>query len=74
MIWETPPYPDYQFTIRGDVDQVFGPGVKQKVRQAILELDDADILSKFGRSKFVAASNDQYSKIEDVLRQNSSTK
>ena len=22
VIWETPPYPDYQWTIRGDVDQV----------------------------------------------------
>ena len=30
VIWQTPPYPDYQWTIRGDVDQRFGEGFKAK--------------------------------------------
>ncbi len=69
VIWETPPYPDYQFTIQGGLDQTFGPGFKDKVRQAILDLNDKDILSQFGRSRFIPASNDQYRQIEEVLRQ-----
>ena len=69
IIWETPAYPDYHFTIQGDVDDLFGPGFKSKVRQAILSLDDKAILSKFGRSKFIPASNAEYSQIEKVLEQ-----
>jgi phosphonate transport system substrate-binding protein len=66
VIWETPAFPDYQFTIRGDVDQIFGAGFKEKVKQAILGLSDKEILGFFARSKFIPASNDQYKPIEDV--------
>ena len=40
VIWETPTYPDYQWTIRGDVDATFGAGFKDKVQAALLALDD----------------------------------
>jgi phosphonate transport system substrate-binding protein len=66
VIWQTPTFPDYQFTIRGDVDKTFGPGFKDKVRQAILSLDDPEILGYFARSKFIAASNAEYAPIEEV--------
>jgi phosphonate transport system substrate-binding protein len=66
VIWESPTFPDYQFTIRGDVDKQFGPGFKEKVRQAILSLDDPEILGYFARSKFIPASNAQYAPIEEV--------
>ena len=66
VIWQTPTFPDYQFTIRGDVDKAFGPGFKEKVRQAILSLDDPEILGYFARSKFVPASNAEYAPIEEV--------
>jgi phosphonate transport system substrate-binding protein len=71
VIWETPPYPDYQFTIQGDFDVVFGKGFKEKVKRAILELEDRKILDKFQRSSFVPASNGQYQQIEEVLQQSS---
>ena len=66
VIWQTPTFPDYQFTIRGDVDKIFGAGFKDKVRHAILSLDDPEILGYFARSKFVAASNGEYAPIEEV--------
>jgi phosphonate transport system substrate-binding protein len=66
VIWESPTFPDYQFTIRGDVDKQFGPGFKEKVRQAILNLADPEILGYFARSKFIPASNAQYAPIEEV--------
>jgi phosphonate transport system substrate-binding protein len=66
VIWESPTFPDYQFTIRGDVEKQFGAGFKERVRQAILSLDDAEILSYFARSKFIPASNAQYAPIEEV--------
>ena len=66
VIWESPTFPDYQFTIRGDVDKEFGPGFKEKVRQAIVNLVDPEILGYFARSKFIPASNAQYAPIEEV--------
>lgn len=66
IIWESPTFPDYQFTIRGDVDKTFGAGFKEKVKQAILGLEDKEILGFFARSKFIPASNDQYKPIEEV--------
>jgi phosphonate transport system substrate-binding protein len=66
VIWVTPTFPDYQFTIRGDVDKTFGPGFKEKVKQAILSLNDPEILGYFARSKFVPASNEEYAPIEEV--------
>jgi len=66
VIWESPTFPEYQFTIRGDVDKQFGPGFKEKVRQAIVSLADPEILGYFARSKFIPASNAEYAPIEEV--------
>jgi phosphonate transport system substrate-binding protein len=66
VIWETPTYPDYQFTVRGDVDTRFGAGFKDKLKAAILAVDDKEILGFFARSKFIPASNADYKPIEEV--------
>ena len=63
VIWTTPDYPDYQWTIRGDVDQVWGPGFKEKVRTALLDIWDTELLDAFPRSQFINASNDDYEPI-----------
>jgi phosphonate transport system substrate-binding protein len=66
VIWETPPYPDYQWTIRGDVDQVWGDGFKDRVTQALLNLKAPDLLASFPRQSFVPASNDDYAPILEL--------
>lgn len=63
VIWETPTYPDYQWTIRGDVDERFGEGFKEKVREALLGMDDPDLLASFPRKGFIPASNADYEPI-----------
>ena len=68
VVWETPTFPDYQWTIRGDVDQTFGSGFKERVRGALLAIDDAAILGYFARSKFIPAKNSDYQAIEDVAK------
>jgi len=68
VVWETPTFPDYQWTIRGDVDRTFGGGFKEKARSALLEIDDSTILGYFGRSKFIPAKNSDYQPIEDVAK------
>lgn len=64
VIWKTPAYPDYQWTIRGDVDRRFGEGFRQRVRTALLDMHDPDLLAAFPRKSFVPASNADYAPIE----------
>ena len=66
VIWRTPPYPDYNWTIRGDVDKTFGDGFIKKVQQAITEVDDPAILEAFPRSSFISADNSMYQPILDT--------
>lgn len=66
VIWETPPFPDYNWTVRGDVDARYGAGFKEKLKAALLAIDDPAILNQFARSKFIAAKNADYAPIEEV--------
>ncbi len=68
IIWKTPTYPDYQWSVRGDVDNTWGEGFKEKIRQALLTMDDADLLAAFPRSGFIPASNSDYLPIEKVAK------
>jgi len=68
VIWETPPYPDYQFTIRGDVDKQFGEGFSKRVQDALLKLDDREILDAFPREKFIKAENADFEPILKTAR------
>jgi len=64
VIWTTPTYPDYQWTIRGDVDARYGEGFTQEVTDALLNMKDKDLLASFPRESFVPASNDDYAPIK----------
>ena len=68
VIWTTPTYPDYQWTIRNDVDQRFGSEFKNLVRKTLLEMSDPDLLASFPRQSFIPASNADYAPIENTAR------
>jgi len=68
VIWETPTYPDYQWSIRGDVDGAWGDGFKARVKQALLAMKDPELLKSFPRQSFVDASNDDFNPVEVVAR------
>ena len=68
VIWTTPTYPDYQWTIRNDVDQKFGADFKSRVTKTLLEMKDADLLASFPRQSFIPASNADYAPIENTAR------
>lgn len=68
VIWKTPPYPDYQWTIRGDVDGRWGAGFQGRVTEVLLNMKNKDLLSSFPRSSFIPASNSDYQPILDVAK------
>ena len=68
VVWQSPPFPDYQWTIRGDVDATFGPGFAARVKDTLVRISDPAILEPFGRSKFVPADNAEYAPVEAVAK------
>ena len=68
VIWRTPTYPDYNWTMRGDVDREWGSGFGERVRNALLEMDSPQLLAAFPREKFVPAENADYRAIEDTAK------
>jgi phosphonate transport system substrate-binding protein len=68
VIWESPTFPDYQWTVRGDVDVKFGAGFTERLKATLIGIDDKAILGPFGRSRFIPASNGDYAPVEAVAR------
>lgn len=63
VIWKTPTYPDYNWSVRGDVNKIFGKNFIDKVQQALLDLKDPELLKSFPRRKFIKADNSMYAPI-----------
>ncbi len=68
IIWQTPPFPDYQWSIRGDVEQAFGKGLKAKVKDALLNMTDPQLLKSFPRQGFISAQNSDYAPIKKTAQ------
>ena len=66
IIWRTPTYPDYNWSIRGDVDARHGVGCTEKVRQAFIGMKDRELLDSFPRTSFIAADNSMYAPILEI--------
>jgi phosphonate transport system substrate-binding protein len=69
VIWTTPPYYDYNWTVRGDLD----PALVKKLTDAFLKLDPKipahkELLDLQRASKFIATKPDNYKGIEAAAR------
>jgi phosphonate transport system substrate-binding protein len=69
IIWQTPTFPDYQFTAHGDLDATYGEGFTKRLKETLLNLKDKDILASFDRSGFIQAKNSDFDPILSVGRQ-----
>jgi len=74
VIWRTPPYHDYHWVAQPNLDQRFGPGFSDKLRDVILAWNPTDpeqqqILELFGAETFIEAQPADYAKIEQIGRQ-----
>jgi phosphonate transport system substrate-binding protein len=72
VFYRTPPYFDYHWVARGDLDEEFGDGTLERLTQALLGVDasngpvEADIAEAFQTDGFIATSNENYQAIENV--------
>ncbi|MCE2463582.1 MAG: PhnD/SsuA/transferrin family substrate-binding protein, partial [Dehalococcoidia bacterium] len=69
-IYTTPAYYNYNWTIRGDVDETFGDGFTGRVQAALLAMDSEqrEILDMFQTDRFIESGNQNYRNIDDVAR------
>ncbi len=73
MIWKTPPYVDYHWVARPNLDQRFGKGFTTKLQKVIVELTpktdrQRTILELFSAKRFIPAQESEYKPIEEVGR------
>ena len=69
IIWQTPPYPDYNFTAHPKLEEMFGPGFTEKLKRVLIETDDPGLLAAFPRSGLIPAENDDYQMILDTAKE-----
>ena len=71
VLFETPIYFDYHWLARPDVDEVYGAGTLDAIKELLFGLDvtvseDADVLELFGATSFIPTENGNYDQIRDV--------
>jgi phosphonate transport system substrate-binding protein len=74
VIWRNPPYYDYHWVVRPDVEQKFGAGFIERIKRAFMALDATnpahkEILDLFGAPKFIETKNENYADIEAIGRE-----
>ena len=74
VLFRTPAYYDYHWLARPDVDEVYGAGTLDSVKDLLFGLDpsvpeDATILDLFGATSFIPTENANYDQIRDVAEE-----
>lgn len=68
IIWETPPYADYNFTAHPDLEKAFGSGFIDALQEALISMNDELVQSAFDRETLIPASNADFAQIEEVAQ------
>ena len=69
--YTTPDYFNYNWTVQGNLDEVYGDGFTAKIKTALLNLGPAEhgeIMELFSTEKFIETNNANYQAIESVAR------
>ncbi len=71
--YTTPPYHNYNWSVRADADATFGDGFTLRLQQVLVGLDpsvelEAEILDLFNAEAFVETTNENYGAIEKIAR------
>ncbi len=74
VLFRTPTYYDYHWLARPDVDEVFGAGTLDSIKELLFGLDpavpeDAAILDLFGATSFIPTENSNYDQIRAVAEE-----
>ena len=68
VVWQTPPYADYNLSAHPALERMFGAGFIERVQAVLVAMDDPDLLAAFHRSSLIPATNEQFEEIAKVAR------
>ena len=66
IVWVTPEYADYNWTIHPVLETWFGAEFPERVRAAFLELTDPELLEACLRKRFISAENEDFEAIHEL--------
>ncbi len=70
LIWVTPEYADYNWTVRPELDEEFGPGFTDRLREALISIKSPELLAAVSRPEgLVEADNQDFAAIEELARE-----
>ncbi len=66
VIWKTPFYADYNWTLRPNVDADFGAGFTKHLERTLVAIDDPALLTALPRQRLISATNQDFEGIRKV--------
>ena len=69
VIWQTPTFADYNWTAHPELDELFGAGLMDRVQQALVSIEDPNLLAALPRERLIPAANEVYEGIRQVAEQ-----
>jgi phosphonate transport system substrate-binding protein len=67
IVWVTPNFPDYHFCAHPAIDDTFGAGFTDKLRAALIEIKDPELLKGMDRPEgLIAAKNEDFDALRSV--------
>ncbi len=70
IVWRTPDYPDYSWHARPDLDERFGAGFTDRLRKALIAIDDPVLLGAMMREDgLIPASNEDFDALEGLAEE-----
>lgn len=70
VIWTTPAYPDYNWTVHPDVEKLFGAGFTKKLQDALVSLKDPALLKAVNRPEgLIPAKSKEWDALAELARE-----
>ncbi|MEZ7955728.1 MAG: phosphate/phosphite/phosphonate ABC transporter substrate-binding protein [Rubritalea sp.] len=67
IIWETPPFADYNLTAHPALKVAFGDDIFTKIQDALINCDDPAVLKALDRDKLIKVDNSTFKGVAEVM-------
>jgi phosphonate transport system substrate-binding protein len=69
VIWQTPPFRDYNWTAHPDLERHFGTGFIDRLQAALIDIDDPTLLNALPRRRLIPTSNSDFDSLALIAKQ-----
>jgi len=68
IIWETPPYADYNLTAHPALKEMFGEDIFTRIQEALVKCEDPAVLKAIERTKLIKVDNATFDDLAEVMK------